>query len=94
MLLKRVEYTATYSITAGGTATITGDDLGIVVPSGYKAIGHAKITTGATDVIIRGIVDNVAGTNGILYFVSIGVAHTNITCSYTAVYAKSSFVDG
>ena len=94
MLIKRVEYTATYSITAGGTATITGDDLGIVVPSGYKAIGHSRITTGATDVVVRGIVDNVAGTNGVVYLVSIGVAHTDITCTYTAVYAKSSFVDG
>lgn len=88
MNIRREIYTYTYSVAAGGSVNVSADDLQFEGIAGYVPCGVVRLTSGDSNVLIRGF--NLA-TNGGVYMTNIGsTAVSNKTVTLTVLWLRST----
>ena len=94
-LMKRVYYSTTYSVNAGASINLTGDDFGISNPSGYKAVAVIRFTTGAEKAVVRNLTATNTGSTTVMNILNTGTSNlSNVEATMSILYVKGGFVSG
>lgn len=87
-LFKLVQYSASYTISANGSLSLTANDLDMSTPSGYTPIAVVVIGSGNSNVAIRYVNATATGTSNALGFRSVSTASLTASATLQILYVK------
>ena len=91
-LIQTKTYTSSYTAGGNTSISITADDFGASIPSGYAPIGISDFASQNVNVVVRGIYGRATGTAGMMTLRNISSSSVTATAYITILYIKSLFI--
>lgn len=92
-LIKTVNYSCEYTLSANGSISLTGTDFNKTTPSGYAPFALRMYQTGNPNVYMRGMSVSATGTGTVMALKNTSSSTQTGTASIGVAYIKSGVID-
>lgn len=86
---KIVSYTASYTVAASSSGSLTADDFSVTTPTGYKPIAITQAGTGNGNVCLRYLNAEATGSSNIIGYRNISSSSISNTASVHILYTRT-----